>query len=119
RPRTRLRCAALVPPDERIPQDAHAAATIQRGRQTARRDARPRRLFVSREVLKPPFLDSFHLGRRAGADGVRQPGSAPNDDGPASTHMAETAFTRWTIRGSEVPPSWDDAIRRSEVATTK
>ena len=33
--------------------------------------------------------------------------------------MGETAFTRWTIRGSEVPPSWDDAIRRSEAAPTK
>lgn len=34
-------------------------------------------------------------------------------------YMGETAFTRWTIRGSDVPPSWDDAIRRSEGAATK
>ena len=34
-------------------------------------------------------------------------------------YMSETAFTRWTIRGSEVPPSWDDAIRRAEAAATK
>jgi hypothetical protein len=34
--------------------------------------------------------------------------------GMLQPYMDETAFTRWTIRGSEVPPSWDDAIRRSE-----
>lgn len=34
-------------------------------------------------------------------------------------YMGETAFTRWTIRGSEVPPSWDDALRRFEAAATK
>ena len=34
-------------------------------------------------------------------------------------YMGESAFTRWTIRGSDVPPSWDDAIRRSDVGATK
>jgi heme-degrading monooxygenase HmoA len=34
-------------------------------------------------------------------------------------YMGESAFTRWTIRGSDVPPSWDDAIRQSDVAATK
>jgi len=34
-------------------------------------------------------------------------------------YMGESAFTRWTIRGSDVPPSWDDAIRRTDAAATK
>ncbi len=34
-------------------------------------------------------------------------------------YMAETAFTRWTIRGSDVPPSWDDAMQRADSARTK
>ncbi len=33
--------------------------------------------------------------------------------------MGETAFARWTIRGSDVPPSWDEAMRQSDVASTK
>jgi len=28
-------------------------------------------------------------------------------------HMGATAFTRWKILGSDIPPRWDDAIRRS------
>jgi len=27
-------------------------------------------------------------------------------------YMGKTRFTRWTITGSEVPPSWEDALRR-------
>src|SRR3989454_5474717 len=84
RPRTRVPRAALVPPAEGISQDAHAPAGIQQGRQTARGDSRARRAFVPREVVESSFLDSFHLGRRAGADDVRRPKSAPSDDGPAS-----------------------------------
>jgi len=34
-------------------------------------------------------------------------------------YMGESAFTRWTIRGSDVPPSWDDAVRRSDAVATK
>jgi len=34
-------------------------------------------------------------------------------------YMAETAFTRRTIRGSEVPPSWDDAMHRADATSTK
>jgi hypothetical protein len=29
-------------------------------------------------------------------------------------HMGATAFTRWKIPGSGIPPQWDDAMRRSE-----
>jgi hypothetical protein len=29
-------------------------------------------------------------------------------------HMGATAFTRWKIPGSQIPPRWDDAMRRSE-----
>jgi hypothetical protein len=28
-------------------------------------------------------------------------------------HMGATAFTRWKILGSDLPPRWDDAVRRS------
>ena len=34
-------------------------------------------------------------------------------------YMAEAAFTRWTIRGSDVPPSWDDAMQRADATSTK
>jgi len=34
-------------------------------------------------------------------------------------YMAETAFTRWMIRGSEVPPSWDEAMHRADATSTK
>jgi len=34
-------------------------------------------------------------------------------------YMAETAFTRWTIRGSDVPPSWDEAMQRADATSTK
>ena len=27
-------------------------------------------------------------------------------------HMAPTRFTRWRLRGAELPPRWDDALRR-------
>ena len=30
-----------------------------------------------------------------------------------ASHMGATAFTRWKIPGSGIPPRWDDAIRRS------
>ncbi len=26
-------------------------------------------------------------------------------------HMAETKFVRWTVKGPQVPPSWEDAVR--------
>jgi len=38
--------------------------------------------------------------------------------GTLRSYMGETAFTRWTIRGSDVPPSWDDAMRRSDSPPT-
>ena len=31
-----------------------------------------------------------------------------------AAHMGATAFTRWKIPGSQIPPRWDDAMRRSE-----
>jgi quinol monooxygenase YgiN len=27
-------------------------------------------------------------------------------------HMGDTKFVRWTVKGSELPLSWDDALRR-------
>lgn len=30
-------------------------------------------------------------------------------------HMGETKFARWTVKGSELPLSWDDALRRLKV----
>jgi len=30
----------------------------------------------------------------------------------AITHMGETKFARWTVKGSELPLRWDDALRR-------
>ena len=38
--------------------------------------------------------------------------------GTLRSYMGETVFTRWTIRGSDVPPSWDDAMRRSDSPPT-
>ena len=38
--------------------------------------------------------------------------------GTLQAYMGETAFTRWTIRGSDFPPSWDDAMRRSDSPPT-
>jgi hypothetical protein len=29
-------------------------------------------------------------------------------------HIGATAFTRWKIPGSQIPPRWDEAMRRSE-----
>jgi len=26
--------------------------------------------------------------------------------------MGETSFIRWTVRGSELPVSWEDALKR-------
>jgi len=34
--------------------------------------------------------------------------------GMLQPYMGATAFTRCTIRGSELPPTWDAAMRRSE-----
>jgi hypothetical protein len=28
------------------------------------------------------------------------------------SHMGETAFVRWRVMGNELPPRWDDALRR-------
>jgi heme-degrading monooxygenase HmoA len=39
--------------------------------------------------------------------------------GALQTYMDETAFLRWTIAGSKVPPSWDEAMRRSADAAAK
>jgi len=39
--------------------------------------------------------------------------------GTLQPYMAETAFTRWPIRGSDVPPSWDEAMQRADAAPTK
>jgi hypothetical protein len=30
-----------------------------------------------------------------------------------ASHMGATAFTRWNIPDSDIPPRWEDAIRRS------
>jgi quinol monooxygenase YgiN len=27
-------------------------------------------------------------------------------------HMGATRFTRWTVKGFELPPQWDDALKR-------
>jgi hypothetical protein len=29
-----------------------------------------------------------------------------------ASHMGETKFVRWTVKGSELPLSWDDALSR-------
>ena len=39
--------------------------------------------------------------------------------GMLEPYMDEPAFRRWSIRGSDVPPSWADAMRRSESARPK
>ena len=32
-------------------------------------------------------------------------------------HMGETKFVRWTVKGSELPLSWDDALSRFSCGT--
>jgi quinol monooxygenase YgiN len=32
--------------------------------------------------------------------------------GALAPHMGETKFVRWTVKGSELPLRWDDALRR-------
>lgn len=39
--------------------------------------------------------------------------------GTLQPYMAETAFTRWPIRGSDVPPSWVDAMQRADAPPAK
>jgi hypothetical protein len=34
--------------------------------------------------------------------------------GVLSPHMDETRFVRWTVKGSQLPLLWDDALRRLE-----
>jgi len=29
-------------------------------------------------------------------------------------HMAATGFTRWSVKGSDLPLSWDDALKRGD-----
>lgn len=29
-------------------------------------------------------------------------------------HMGQTKFVRWTVKGTQLPLPWDDALRRSE-----
>lgn len=29
-----------------------------------------------------------------------------------ASRMGPTSFTRWTLRGADLPPDWDDALRR-------
>ena len=29
-----------------------------------------------------------------------------------ASHMGATRFVRWNVKGSELPPRWDDALRR-------
>lgn len=36
--------------------------------------------------------------------------------GALRPHMAQTEFIRWRLKGSEVPPSWEGALRRSKSA---
>jgi hypothetical protein len=31
-------------------------------------------------------------------------------------HMGATRFTRWTVKGSELPLLWDDALKRGGFA---
>jgi hypothetical protein len=31
------------------------------------------------------------------------------------SHMGKTKFVRWTVQGSQIPPAWDDALRRCAV----
>jgi hypothetical protein len=31
-------------------------------------------------------------------------------------HMGETRFTRWTVKGSDLPPQWEDALKRGDPA---
>src|SRR5207249_7228055 len=63
-----------------------------------------------READEPSLLDPLHrederaLMAFVGRDSHRM------TMGILQPYMAETAFTRWMIRGSEVPPSWDDAM---------
>ena len=29
-------------------------------------------------------------------------------------HMGATRFTRWTVKGSDLPPEWNDALKRGD-----
>src|SRR5439155_11525986 len=89
---------------EGIPQDGHAAAAVRQNPRAARGDSRPRRVLVPRELVEPSLLDPFHLGRRAAL--MSFVGKDPHQAtmGTLQSYMDETAFTRWTIRGSDVPP---------------
>jgi quinol monooxygenase YgiN len=32
-------------------------------------------------------------------------------------HMGKTRFTRWTVRGSDLPPGWRDALKRGDLTS--
>jgi hypothetical protein len=54
---------------------------------------------------------SVWTDERALMDFVRK---EPHARSMTAFHMGPTKFTRWKIAGSDVPPSWKDALRRGE-----
>src|SRR5438093_7546381 len=113
-PRTRVSRPALVPPAEGISQDADAPAADRQGPRAAGIDPRSRRILVRHRFWT---LSIWEDERALTAFVGRDPHRVTM--GILEPYMAETAFTRWTIRGSDVPPSWDEAMQRADATSTK
>ena len=108
----------VVPPVAEAPIDLRVPAVRARGHRAAQPD--PRLLgftFRAKVLSKRYYTLSVWQDEGALTEFVR---TLPHLEtmralGP---HMGETRFVRWTIAGSEVPPTWESAIARLEAEPT-
>ena len=81
-----------------------------------RADSGRNRLLDAREAFHAPILDAFGVGQRQGADGICREGSARRSDEKIAPYMDKTNFWRWKLPSAEIPPRWDDAMRRASAS---
>src|SRR5437879_2471549 len=101
----------LVPPVEEVPDDPEVPPVLRCRLEAARGDPRARGLLVPREDPGTGVLHPLGLGGRARPRRLCSSGAPPGTMGAMRRHMAETKFVRWTVKGSQVPPSWRTSDR--------
>ncbi len=112
RPQGRVRRAALLPPAEELLANAVVLPLYSASGEAVGISAGLARLFGSCPPALQAILDALRMEGRRGPAGLRSALAHVRLMAAFAPHMDETKFVRWTVKGSQLPLRWDDALLR-------
>jgi hypothetical protein len=106
----RHRRSVVISPVEKLLADSSLLPLYRASGETVGISGGRARLFGSRSP--EAILDALRLEGRGGAAHFRSVPTPCAHHDCSHSHMGETKFVRWTVKRSELPLSWDDALLR-------